>query len=114
MARKQKKSSSPPHYVLPTNNKQLQLFIEKNKASMIEQVIRSVEYAVSNNLSLIEVFEFKSSNFVITLSEKDYLSNLDNVYSFCVKTELYEYCPKIVALQKALKMKIGQLINDEK
>ena len=79
---------------------------------MMEQVIVSIEFAIKNKLSLIEVFQFKNSDFVITLSKKDYSANLNNVYSYCIENELYEYCPRILSLQK----KINKFIKttDEK
>lgn len=92
----------PPQYVLPSDDKELQSFTKRFKSDMMEQVVGSIEYAVSNNLPLIEVFQFKNSDFVITLSEKDYLTNLDNIFSYYMEKEHYEYCPRIVRLRQTL------------
>jgi len=99
------KNNLPPLYVIPSDNKELQFFAKKFKFDMMEQVINTITFAVEHNLPFIEVFQFKNSDFVITLSEKDYLTNLDNVYSYYIGREAYEYCPRIVQLQKILKEK---------
>ena len=67
----------PSLYVLPSDNKELQSFSKKFKSEMMEQVVSVIEFAVNNNLPFVEVFQFKNSDFVITLSEKDYSTNLD-------------------------------------
>jgi hypothetical protein len=95
----------PPSYVIPSDNKELQFFSQKFKFDMMEQVVGTIAFAVEHNLSLVEVFQFKNSDFVITLSEKDYLNNLDNIYSYYIEKEAYEYCPRIVKLQKILQEK---------
>ena len=105
MPAKKIKNVSPPLYVLPSENKELQTFSQKFKIDMMEQVIGAIEFAVEHNLPLIEVFQFKNSDFVITLSEKDYLTNLDNVYAYYMEKEAYEFCPRVVRLQKTIKEK---------
>jgi hypothetical protein len=105
MAEKNDKINSPPPYVIPSDNKELQSFSHQFKFDMMEQVIGIISFAVEHNLPIIEVFQFKNSDFVITLSEKDYLTNLDNIYSYYIEKEAYEYCPRVVKLQKTLKEK---------
>ncbi len=105
MAAKPNTNGTPPLYVLPSDNKDLQSFSQKFKVDMMEQVVGIIEFAVENSLPLIEVFQFKNSDFVITLSEKDYLTNLENIYSYYMKNEKYEHCSRVVRLQKTLKEK---------
>lgn len=93
----------PPHYVLPSDNTELQSFSKKFKIDMMEQVVGSIEFAILNQLPLVEVFQFKNSDFVITLSAKDYLNNLDNIYCYYMKREAYEHCPRVVRLLSTLK-----------
>jgi hypothetical protein len=100
---KKRNTRTIPHYVLPADNDELLSFTLKNKTSMMEQVVNSIEYAVSLNLPIVEVFQFKNSDFVITISEKDYITNIDNIFSYYMKSEKYEYCPRVVELQKTLK-----------
>ena len=80
---------------------------------MMEQVVKIIDFAVVHNLPFIEVFQFKNSDFVITLSEKDYLTNIENVFAYYMEKEAYEHCPKVVQLRETLKQKSGR-INDEK
>jgi hypothetical protein len=105
---------TPPIYVLPSENKDLQSFSQKFKIDMMEQVIGTIEFAISHDLPLIEVFQFKNSNFVITLAEKDYLTNLENIYSYYMKHEEYENCSRIVRLQKTLKEKSVKSTDENK
>ena len=72
---------------------------------MMEHVVDSIERAVKENLPLVEVFQFKNSDFVITLSDKDYLTNLENIFAYYLECERYEHCDRLVRLQKTLKEK---------
>jgi len=105
MVTKKDTNSSPPLYVLPSDNKELLIFSQKFKIDMMEQVAKTIEFAIEHNMPLIEVFQFKNSDFVITLSEKDYLNNIDNIYSYYMKNEVYEKCQRVVRLQNVLKQK---------
>lgn len=99
-------SSNPPnHYVLPSDNQELQKFSRRYKIDMMEHVASAIEYAILNNMPLVEVFQFQNSDFVITVFEKDYLPNLDNIYDYYIKAEVYENCPRIVRLRQILKEK---------
>jgi len=111
---KKSTQKSPPHYILPTDNDELQTFSRKFKIDMMEQAVASIEFAFNNKLPLVEVFQFKDSDFVITISEKDYLPNLENIYSFYVKNESYEKCSRVVTLQKTLKEKSVLISSNEK
>lgn len=92
------------HYILPTDSDDQKSFIKKYKSDMMVQVVNSIEYAVIHKLPYIEVFQFKNSNFVIILTEKDYLPNLDHIFKFCNNEEIFELCPKITKLQNILKV----------
>ena len=100
-----KKKIISTQYILPTNNNDLLSFTRKYKLDMMEQVVSSIEFAVKNKLPLIEVFQFKNSDFVITLSEKDYITNLENIFNYYMQNESYEYCPRVFRLQSMLKEK---------
>jgi len=114
MAAEKNTENLPPVYVLPSENKELQFFSKKFKVDMMEQIVKAIEFAVEHRLPFIEVFQFKNSNFVITLWERDYLNNLDNIYKYFLDKEVYEYCPRVVQLQKTIKSITLSNINDEK
>ena len=101
-------------YILPSDNKEMVEFIHRFKIDMMENVVSNIERAVNNNLPIIEVFQFKNSDFVITLLEKDYLANLDNIYNYYMEKEVYEYCPRLVRLQKTITGKVQEKKTDEK
>lgn len=114
MASNKNKNDIPPLYVLPSENKELQLFSQKFKIDMMEQVVGIIEFAIFHDLPIIEVFQFKNSNFVITLSEKDYLTNLNNIYLYYLQNEKYEHCSRVVQLQKTLKEKFVKNTDENK
>jgi hypothetical protein len=89
-------------YILPSNNIELVEFIEKNKSDMTEHTVKAIEYALNHKLPLVEIFQFKNSNFVITLTEKDFKPNLEIIYKYYLELEKYEYCNRVVKLQKLL------------
>ncbi len=114
MTVKKDMDNSPTLYVLPSDNKELELFSQKFKSEMMEQIVNVIEFAITNDLPFIEVFQFKNSDFVITLSEKDYSTNLENIYSYYMKNESYEYCPRIVRLRKTLTEKSIKTTDENK
>lgn len=103
MFTRKKKYNSVEKYILPSDHLELEKFSKEFKMDMMAHILNSIEEAVKYGLPLIEVFQFKNSDFVITLSNKDYLTNLENIFSYCLKNEKYEYCDRLVRLQKILK-----------
>jgi len=101
------KNRSYEKYILPSKYSELESFSKQFKIDMMKHVLDSIEIAIDQDLPIIEVFQFKNSNFVITLGKNDYISNLDNIFDYFMKNELYENCGKISKLQSILK-------NDEK
>lgn len=106
-------NSSYEKYVLPSKYADLASFSRKFKPDMMEHVLDSLEHAIGQELPIVEVFQFKNSGFVITLSDEDYLTNLDNLYSYFLENEKYENCERLVRLQRTLKEK-SESTNDEK
>ena len=102
-----------PQYVLPSDNVSLQNFSRRHKLKMMEHVVTSIEFAVKHELPMIEVFQFRDSDFVITVSAKDFISNLDNIYSFFIQNESYEKCPTVVKLQQTLKGTVFNITNEK-
>jgi hypothetical protein len=107
--RTQKLTQENDPYVLPSDNKQLQSFIEKYKVDMTEQVVSSIEFAVKHNLPIIEVFQFKDSKFVVTVAPKEFDTNLENIYKFYLQAEHYELCKRVVKLRQ----KLGKTLNEK-
>jgi len=103
MARKKKLVDSVlKNYPLPSGEEELRKFIESKKIDMMEQTVASIEYALDNKLSAIEIFQFKDSEFVIMLCDKEFLPNLDHIYEYYLSNEMYEFCGRVQNLRKRL------------
>lgn len=90
-------------FSLPSNDAEMEKFIKKHKTYLTEQVLESIEHGIKHGLPFVEVFRFKDSDFVITVSKKDYLVNVNCIYDFYIKSEKYELCSRVVRLQSLLK-----------
>jgi hypothetical protein len=96
-------------YILPSDNDDMRKFIKKFKIDMMETVVHKIKFAIDHNLELIEVFQFKDSKFVVTISNTEFIQNLNNIIDFYKKNEIYELCNKAEGLLKIVKNK-----NNEK
>lgn len=101
-------------YLLPSDFSEMDAFIEKNKTIMTEQVVSSIEYAIEKKLEIVEVFKFKKSDFVITLSHETFKQNLENVYNYYISTEKYELCTRVKKLEEKLNTVLYNLNLNEK
>lgn len=96
-------------YILPSPNDEMRDFINKFKVDMMEHIVDSIKFALDHKLPIVEVFQFKNSPFVVTITEKEFESNLDHIRKFYKEQEIYELCPRVEQLQELLKRK-----NNEK
>jgi hypothetical protein len=100
MVRKKKnivKENEP--YVLPADDKELESFIRKYNLDLTQQVVSSIEFAVKNRLPIIEAFQFKGSSFVVTITAKEFDSNLENIYNYYLDNEYYELCKRVLDIR---------------
>jgi len=84
--------------VLPSDNRQLESYINHNRIELMENVISSIEYAVSKNLPIVETCLFEDTEFIITINSHTFKENLDHIYDYYVKNEKYELCSRVVKL----------------
>jgi len=89
-------------YIISSDSKELEDHISNYKIDMMEQVVSSIDYAVRNKFSSVEVFQFKDSNLVITISEKEFEDNLDNIYQVYMENQIYELCPRVIKVKRLL------------
>jgi hypothetical protein len=101
-------------YVLPSDNDELCDFIKKYRTEMSEQIISAIDYAIKNNLPMVEVFQFKNSDFVITLSKPQFREHLDHIFSYYMDNEKYELCTRVTRLQSELTNKPNEKEKPEK
>lgn len=90
-------------YILPSLNDEMRKFVNKFKVDMMEHIIGSIKYAIENKLSIVEVFQFKNSPFVVTIAKKEFSANLDHIGKFYADNQIYELCPRIEQLRETLK-----------
>jgi hypothetical protein len=100
-------------YILPSINDEMRAFVNKFKIDMMEHVVSSIKFAVEHKRSIIEVFQFKNSPYVVTIAEHEFDANLEYIYKFYKDKEFYELCPRIEQLQKLLKKKNDKKENPE-
>ena len=100
-------------YILPSPNKEMRDFVGKFKVDMMEHVVSSIEFAIDNKLSIVEVFQFKNSPFVVTINEQEFEPNLSHINQYCKDNEIYELCAKVEKLRKILQRKNNEKKNSD-
>jgi hypothetical protein len=80
---------------LPSNNDEMEKYIDGHRKEINESMINSIDYAIRKRLSTIEVFKFKNSNFVVIVNRKDFKENLENIFNFSLSHEHFEVCGKV-------------------
>lgn len=100
---KKKKSSSKvtvKHEVveLPSNNKEMEDYVLSNRLEINEKILDNIEFALKNKMSVVELFCFKDSNYVVVLNRNDFKESLQNIYDFSMNKEKFEVCIRIKKL----------------
>jgi len=93
--------------ILPSDFSEMDLFLRKNKFKLSQHVVASIDHAIKNKLTNIEIFKFKNSDYVIVLFETTFEQELKNIYEYYIKEELYESCNQVIDIQKRLKEKVN-------
>lgn len=105
MAKKLKYKS----FVLPSDFNELESYVQSHKFDLTERVISSIEFAVEKDLPMVEVFNFKNSDFVITIAKDAFYENVQNVYKLYLQEEKYELCNRVKQLEMLLKTRYDQI-----
>ena len=77
---------------LPSDNVEMENFIDKNRTNLYSKVVDAIDYAVEKKMKVVEVFNFDKTAFVVVIALKDFRGNLDNIFSSSLETENYELC----------------------
>lgn len=88
------RSKIPVVVELPINAIDMETYIENNRSTINEMLIKSFDYAVRKNFTGVEVFCFKDSNYVVIVNQKDFKDNLQNIFDYSLKNEHFEICAK--------------------
>lgn len=91
---------------IPSEFKTMDEYVTKHKSELTEQVITAIEFALKNNLTNVEVFDFSDTDFIVVLNTSTFKENLENIYDYYIDTEQYEFCERV--------LKLTQIINQEK
>lgn len=91
--------------ILPSKDDQLQSYIKTHRLILLENVIESINHSLEKGLSVVEVFKFENSDFVVTLERKNFSCNIKQIYDFCIENEHYELCNKIKKINLKLNNK---------
>lgn len=89
-------------FVLPSDTEELDNFIKKFYFDIAEYIIDSIEEAIKNKSAIIRLFDFKDTDFSITISKNMFKENLQNLYNVFINKEKYEYCQRLIDLLKKL------------
>jgi len=103
MAHKTKTVIGLDSYILPSDNDEMRKFVTKFKVDMMENVVSNIKFAVENKIDVVEVFAFKNSPFVVTISKKEFDANLEHIEKFYTEEEIFELIPSVKELRKSLK-----------
>jgi hypothetical protein len=90
-------------YIIPSPNEEMRKFVAKFKVDMMEHVVSSIKFAIDNKLSLVEVFQFKNTPFVVTINATEFMPNLSHIHKFYMDNEMYELCKRIEVLCETIK-----------
>ena len=94
--------------LLPCEYDDMEKYIIENKSALTKKVVESIEYAVKNKLNNVEVFKFKSSEYIVLLNALSFKENLDFIFNYYIETEQYEFCQYVKKVQKLLDNKNEQ------
>lgn len=87
---------------LPSDYDEMESFILKNKVKLTEQIVLSVQYALDNGFSSVEVFNFENSDFIVILERSSFEENINNILDYYISTEKYEFCDRLVKIKQQL------------
>lgn len=81
--------------ILPKSFHEMEEYIKSNKKELVHVLIDGIEAAVDNNLKNIELFKFEKSGFIVVISNKEFLKNLENAMAQLNKKRDQVYITKI-------------------
>lgn len=102
MVKRIKNIIEPDLYILPSNNDEMRKFVTKFKVDMMERVVANIKFAIENKMDIVEIFTFKNSPFVVTISKKEFDTNLEHIEKFYVDKEMFELVEPVQKLRQLL------------
>lgn len=79
---------------LPSDNAAMEEFILNNQPALLHNIMDNIDFAISNHWSVVEVFSFKKSNFVVVINRSDFKESLQYSFDFGMENQHYDLCAK--------------------
>jgi len=95
--------TEPDIYIIPSKNDEMRLFVKKFKIDMMEHIVSNITFAIENKLPMVEIFQFKNSSYVVTITSKEFMLNIEHISQFYKEHEIFEYCARADKLLQTLK-----------
>lgn len=96
------KAKQPMTQELPSNNLDMELYINEHRDHLMEVVVNNIELAVDTNQPSAEPFQFDNEPYVVLIRQYDFQENLEHILEECMKNERFELCTKIKSLLERL------------
>ena len=94
--------------------KDLTKYVSESRVNILNDVVTSIEYAISNKKDIAKPFAIKCDEDIAIIEmgipQFQWKSTLNYIHSYMIKHEQYEYIPKI----NKLKTKISPITNKPK
>jgi hypothetical protein len=89
-----KKKDSYEVIQLPSNNDEMEKYLDANRKEINSRMIDNISYAIKHRMTAVEIFSFKNSNFIVLMNRRDFKENLQNILDFSTKQDDYATCIK--------------------
>lgn len=96
------KTTQPIIEELPSNNLDMELYINQNRDRLMRSVVDNIEFAINNNQPSAEPFQFDNLPYVVLISQRDFRENLEHIFEVSISREQFETCAKIKSLLERL------------
>jgi len=87
---------------LPIEFGTMDSYIGTHKTELMNAVVDRVQYALRNELEVVEIFKFTDTNYTVTLKSVDFYDNISNICDHFLESEQYEYCNQAFKIKQQL------------
>ncbi len=96
------KAKKPIVQELPSNNLDMESFVNENRTQLMRVVVDNIEFAINNNRPSAEPFEFENAPYVVLISQRNFRENLEHIFDVSLKSQHFEMCAKVKSLLERL------------
>lgn len=102
MKKKSRKRELVKTVKLPSNNIEMEQFALKHREELLDIIVDNIEFAINNNLNVVEPFSFEGGPYVILINRPAFKENLNHIFKESLKNEQFERCNRIQNLLKTI------------